>query len=238
MPWSLLGCRDRPFSTKMYQGFLVISRQFRNLNNSVPIQWKHGLVWQGLKQDALSLVQQIVDPDVICLTWFDLLRPINNLSVIKGPVFLGWTSTKLGTMFLLKDTTQWHWWGSKSRPLSLESSTLPLSHCAPTGMLLSIYLKKQHWHLAMLQYKTSEIIIHGLRPDFFISWFTIPTSVIFRIVEKKKSKINFLFYLPTLNIICFIEKIKFFWVSFCVFLRVTLLKVIVLSRFFRKRWNT
>ena len=28
--------------------------------------------------------------------WFDSLRPINNLSVKKGQVFLGWTSTKLG----------------------------------------------------------------------------------------------------------------------------------------------
>ena len=32
--------------------------------------------------------------------WFDCLRPINNLSVIKGWVFLGWTSTKLGLMCL------------------------------------------------------------------------------------------------------------------------------------------
>ena len=28
--------------------------------------------------------------------WFDSLRPINNLSVKQGLVFLGWTSTKLG----------------------------------------------------------------------------------------------------------------------------------------------
>ena len=63
--------------------------------------------------------------------WFDFLCPINNLSVIKGRVFLGWTSTKLGLMFLLKDTTQWRRWGSNPRPFSLESSTLPLSHCAP-----------------------------------------------------------------------------------------------------------
>ena len=62
-----------------------------------------------------------------CLfVWFDSLRPINNLSVIKGLVYLGWTSTKLGLLFLLEDTTQWCWW-----PFSLESSTLPLSHCAP-----------------------------------------------------------------------------------------------------------
>ena len=33
-------------------------------------------------------------------------------------------------MFLLKDTMQGQW-GSNLRPLGLESSTLPLSHCAP-----------------------------------------------------------------------------------------------------------
>ena len=32
---------------------------------------------------------------------------------------------------LLKDTTQWRRWGSNPPPLGLESSTLPLSHCAP-----------------------------------------------------------------------------------------------------------
>ena len=65
---------------------------------------------------------------IILFVWFDSLRPINNLSVIKGRVFLGWTSTKLGLMILLKDTTQW---GSNLQPFGLESSTLPLSHCAP-----------------------------------------------------------------------------------------------------------
>ena len=69
--------------------------------------------------------------DVCLFVWFDSLRPVNNLSVIKGRVFLGWTSTKLGLMFLLKDTTQWRRWGSNPRPFGLESSTLPLSHCAP-----------------------------------------------------------------------------------------------------------
>ena len=48
--------------------------------------------------------------------WFDSLRPINNLSVKQGRVFLGWTSTKLGLMFLLKDTTQWGRWGWNLRP--------------------------------------------------------------------------------------------------------------------------
>ena len=37
---------------------------------------------------------------VVLFVWFDSLRPINNLSVIKGRVFLGWTSTKLGLMCL------------------------------------------------------------------------------------------------------------------------------------------
>ena len=41
----------------------------------------------------------------ICLfVCFPSLRPINNLSVINGRVFLGWTSTKLGLMCL----AQWH----------------------------------------------------------------------------------------------------------------------------------
>ena len=34
---------------------------------------------------------------------------------MKWRVFLGWTSTKLGLMFLLKDTRQWRWWGSNPR---------------------------------------------------------------------------------------------------------------------------
>ena len=34
--------------------------------------------------------------------WFDSLRPINNLSVKQGQVFLGWTSTKLGLMCLVQ----------------------------------------------------------------------------------------------------------------------------------------
>ena len=73
---------------------------------------------------------------LICLfVLFDSLRPINNLSVIKGWIFLCWTSTKLGLMFLLKDTSQWRWWGSNPWSVGLESSTLPLSHCAPSFFL-------------------------------------------------------------------------------------------------------
>ena len=67
--------------------------------------------------------------------WFDSLRAINNISVIKGRVFLGWTSTKPGLTILLKDTTQWRRWGSNPRPLGLNANTLPLSHCAPISYM-------------------------------------------------------------------------------------------------------
>ena len=40
---------------------------------------------------------------------------------------MGWTSTKLGLMFLLMDTMQWRWWGSNPRTFGLESSSLPLN---------------------------------------------------------------------------------------------------------------
>ena len=55
-------------------------------------------------------------PDLFLFVLFDSLHPLNNLSVIKGRVFLGWTSAKLGLMFLLKDTTQWRRWGANPRP--------------------------------------------------------------------------------------------------------------------------
>ena len=62
--------------------------------------------------------------------WFDSLSPINNISVIKGRVFLGWTSTKLGLIFLFKYTTQWRQWGSNPAPRSRvkHSTTEPLHY--------------------------------------------------------------------------------------------------------------
>ena len=102
--------------------------------------WLEPLLSSGLSFDwfnSLRPSQQFFSyvrtglPGLILFVWFDSLLPINNLSVINGRVFLGRTSTKLGLMFLLKDTKQWGWWGSNPRPLGLESSTLPLSHWAP-----------------------------------------------------------------------------------------------------------
>ena len=84
------------------------------------------LGWHFADCKFVWFVQYWADWNLYLFVWFDSLRPINSLSLIKRPVFLGWTSTKLGLMFLLKDTTQWHRWGSNPRPLSLESSTQPL----------------------------------------------------------------------------------------------------------------
>ena len=78
-----------------------------------------------------QFIHTTVWTDDIVFVWFDSLRPINNISVIWGRIFLGLTSTKLGLMFLLKDTTQWRQWGSNPRPLGLGSSTLQMSHCTP-----------------------------------------------------------------------------------------------------------
>ena len=60
--------------------------------------------------------------------WFDSLCAINNLSVKQGWVFLFWLRINVSCS---RATRQWRWWGSNLWPLSLESSTLPLSHCAP-----------------------------------------------------------------------------------------------------------
>ena len=95
---------------------------------------------------------------LLLFVWFDSLRPINILSVIKGLVFLGRTSTKLGLMFLLKDTTQWRWWGLNPRPLGLESSTLPLSHCTTSDCCIFIDLL---FDLEVVQpRKGSHVMVH------------------------------------------------------------------------------
>ena len=82
----------------------------------------------------------IVSLRIFLFVWFDSLRPINNLSVIKWQVLLGWTSTKLGLMFLLEDTRQWRQWGSNQQPLGLESSTLQLSHCVYWNALQTSFI--------------------------------------------------------------------------------------------------
>ena len=60
--------------------------------------------------------------------------PVNNFSVVSGRS--SWVKPVPSTdkSVLLKDTTQWRRWGSNLQPLNLESSTLPLSSCAPWTM--------------------------------------------------------------------------------------------------------
>ena len=54
---------------------------------------------------------------------YELYSQLECVNEALGLVFLGWTSTKLGLMFFLKDTAQWRWWGSSSRP-SVSSQAL------------------------------------------------------------------------------------------------------------------
>ena len=115
------------------------------INNLLVIKRRALLGWTSTKLGLMFLLKDTTQwrrwgsnpkhfihayPDIL-LVWFDSLCPINNLLVIKRWVLLGWTSTKLGLMFVLKDTTQWRRWGSNPQPLGLESSTLKLSNCAP-----------------------------------------------------------------------------------------------------------
>ena len=56
---------------------------------------------------------------------------MNNLSIIKGRVFLGGTSTKLGLMSLAQGHNAVTLVRLKPVALGRESSTIPLSHCIP-----------------------------------------------------------------------------------------------------------
>ena len=52
---------------------------------------------------------------------------------------------RINVGLMLKDRTQWCWWGSKPTallsPVKLESSALPLSHCAPLFNRLLLIFK-------------------------------------------------------------------------------------------------
>ena len=96
--------------------------------------------WSSLCQNGIfQLFFLIWSQALLLFFWFVSLSPINNLSVIKGQLFLGWTSTKLGLMFLLKDTTQWRRWGSNPRSRDKHSTTaLPTSPSATESTPLII----------------------------------------------------------------------------------------------------
>ena len=60
-----------------------------------------------------------------CLfVWFDSLRPINNLSIKQGRVFLGWTSTKLGWMCLAQGPQRTDAGEARNRGFSVSSQAL------------------------------------------------------------------------------------------------------------------
>ena len=61
----------------------------------------------------------------VCLfVWFDSLRPINNLSVKQGRVFLGWSSTKLGEMCLAQGPQRSETCEARTRGPSVSSQAL------------------------------------------------------------------------------------------------------------------
>ena len=72
-----------------------------------------------------------------------------------------------------------------------------------------------------------------LGQNFCMSWFRKSTTVIFLKVEKKIEFLKLFLYFIRWLLILFVllKKVICFWGSVCVFLRLTLLKVIVLSRF-------
>ena len=59
-------------------------------------------IGKGLMGAIIAITIKCTSPKLFdfLFVWFDFLRPINNLSVKQGQVFLGWTSTKLGYMCL------------------------------------------------------------------------------------------------------------------------------------------
>ena len=77
-------------------------------------------MWQMI----LSL-QNLLSQRFVCLIW--IFMPQSTILQLR------WTEPVLSKdkCVLLKDTTQWRWWGSKPWPLVLESNTLPLSYCSP-----------------------------------------------------------------------------------------------------------
>ena len=111
------------------------------------------------------LVQKtIINPRslFVCLIWF--FTSHQQSFSYKGTGLSAWTSTKLGLMFLLKDTTQWRRWGSNPRSFGLESSTLPLSHCAPSTHVITrdLWIYKDYWHF----FKMKGPSFVKVRPDY------------------------------------------------------------------------
>ena len=91
-------------------------------------------MWVDLAHQSLILMSAYVLWFLLVLILYD---SVNNISVMSGQVFLGWTSTKQGLMCLAQGHKQWRHGGSNPQPLGLKSSTLPLSHCASSCLLVA-----------------------------------------------------------------------------------------------------
>ena len=98
-----------------------------------------------------------------------LYLPFNHFSVMSGRVILSWTSTKQGFMCLAQGHNTETPWGFNLQPLSLESTPLPLSHCAPHLVMIcspkswTIYNLK----LCTIFFKRKQILIS--RMTFFLN---------------------------------------------------------------------
>ena len=76
-----------------------------------------------------------------CLIWFFMSQSTFFQLCRDGP---SWVEPVLSKdiCVLLNDTTQWRRWGWNPRLFGLESSTLPLSHCAPYWRYYVVGLSK------------------------------------------------------------------------------------------------
>ena len=90
----------------------------------------------------------------ICFVWFDFLRPINNLSVKQGRVFLGWTSTKQGKMCLAQGPKRSHVGEAWTRGPSVSSQAL--YHWA-TALPYQFVLKILTWNKILTEWQITQI---------------------------------------------------------------------------------
>ena len=81
----------------------------------------------------------------ILFVWFDSLRPINNLSVKQGGVFLGWTSTKLGKLCLAQGSQ--HSDDDETRTNSLTASRSRVKHSTTEPLRSHIIICMWTWNI-------------------------------------------------------------------------------------------
>ena len=102
----LQASKDRPSVKSAYQkiNFLIFQPKHmlwmlkRTVSMSTQNICSNSCIRKYLQFFAKNFCLSKPMKEFVCLIWS--LCPINNLSVVKGRVFLGWTSTKLGLMYL------------------------------------------------------------------------------------------------------------------------------------------